>query len=428
MKRWHNRSWLSGTCLTALLALSPSVAPAQGLSAPLGGGAGSVPAASPAPNTAAAPDALASVPADYRVDIGDTISVDVPRHPDVTKTLLIPADGQIILPKLRAPIDARGKTCAELSQELSEGWRHVFVLRPGQVTVAVAGQRMRRIYVRGSAVKGGEFDLKPHWRVSNLAAVLGGVPQADRVVARITNERRPEPSISVDLEAALNASGSPEDVPLLEGDTLTLDAPKAIRLLIVGEGPRGEHEIDNRYGLRRALGQLKFSPYGATGSLKDARIYRKRVPGDPISVEEVIPVDLLRVMNGEAKDIALRDMDLLHILPTNRQVYVLGETGRGIQNMREDRPTYLLDVMATAGYTASAKIGEIGILRKENGVLTKKAYDFGKFLKDQDPKNNPELMPQDIVFVPQVGRKFQIGDIFTGWSVFQIFKTLTGTP
>ena len=51
----------------------------------------------------------------------------------------------------------------------------------------------------------------------------------------------------------MNVPGSPENLPLLEGDTLTVDTARTIRLLVAGEGPRGQHEVDYRYGLRRAL-------------------------------------------------------------------------------------------------------------------------------------------------------------------------------
>ena len=51
-------------------------------------------------------DALVSVPADYRLDIGDTVRVDVLRHANdgVNANVLIPADGMVRLPRLKAAI------------------------------------------------------------------------------------------------------------------------------------------------------------------------------------------------------------------------------------------------------------------------------------------------------------------------------------
>lgn len=391
---------------------------------PPGGASIGTPGAPAAPPVWSA-DAFASVPDSYRLDIGDTVQINVRRHEDVAGNVLIPADGQIRLPRLQAPVYARGKTCPELAQALADGWSHVFRLRPGQVAVAVTGQRMRRIYVRGNATSGRELDLKPGWRVSELVAIMGGVPQPDRVKARITNERRPDP-ISVNLDAALNVPGSPENIPLLEGDTFTVDARPTVRLLIVGEGPKGQHEIDSGFGLRRALGQLGFTTNGASGSLADARLYRKRVSGDPNSPDDVLPVDLVKLINvPETPEIALRDMDMLFIRPSERYIYVFGEVGGSRkQYMPEDRVTRLIDVIGNAGgTTGAAKIGDIAILRQVNGKDTTIKVDFGRFLKDKDPRNNPVIQPKDIVVVPNVKRA-DIGSFFTGLSMYNVMKSL----
>jgi protein involved in polysaccharide export with SLBB domain len=389
---------------------------ARQVSSPLGGGDAAV--ISPP----VAGDAFASVPADYRLDIGDVINVSVLRHPDVGGSFTIPADGTIRLARLRAPVNVRFKTCGEVARALAEGWRGVFVLRPGAVNVSVAAARVRRIYVRGNAVKGGDYDLKPDWRVSELVAILGGVPQPERVTAQIINARRPAP-LTIDLNAALNTPGSDQNVSLLEGDTLLIDAPKTVRLLVYGEGPKGQHEVDNRYGLRRALTQLAYSTNNATGSLRDARLYRKAVPGDPNSDEEMIPVDLVKLMASEAPEIPLRDMDLLVIPPTERYVYIFGEAGTRKQLLPEDRKTFLADVLAPGGTSAQARIGDIGILREVNGTPTRFTVDFGRYLKSLDPKHNPEILPRDIVYVPKASR-IGPGDIFNGWGVFNIFRTI----
>ncbi|MES2461594.1 MAG: polysaccharide biosynthesis/export family protein, partial [Armatimonadota bacterium] len=97
-----------------------------------------------------------AVPDNYRLDTDDTILIDVARHADVSRSLRIPTDGYVRLPRLLKPVQARGKTVAELTDLLSE--RLVsegrLVLRPGQVSVAVSGLRARRVFIRGSAAGG----------------------------------------------------------------------------------------------------------------------------------------------------------------------------------------------------------------------------------------------------------------------------------
>nr|CAA9299046.1 hypothetical protein AVDCRST_MAG63-5046 [uncultured Armatimonadetes bacterium] len=371
------------------------------------------------------PDAIASVPADYRLDIGDTVNITVSRHGDVGGTWLIPVDGMLRLNRLKAPVYAPGKTCAELGRELASGWSHQFRLKPGQVTVSVATQRMRHIYVRGNAIKSGNYNLQPNWRLSELVTYAGmpSVP-VDRVTVLVTNGRRPKSPIRVDLDAALNVPGSPENLALLEGDTVTVDTARTLRLLIAGQGPKGQHEVYRTYGLRRALTVLQYSVAGADGSLREARIIRKRDPEDVNSPEEVIPVDLVRLMQHQSEEIPLRDQDLLYIPPSERYVYIFGEAnGSRKQMMPEDRKTYLVDVIAAGGgTTGQAKIGQIGILREVNGKTEKITVDFGKYLQTQEARYNPEILPKDIVYVPKASR-VSTGYIWEGMGLFNMLKS-----
>jgi hypothetical protein len=75
------------------------------------------------------------------------------------------------------------------------------------------------------------------------------------------------------------------------------------------------------------------------------------------------------------------------------------------------------------GTSAQARIGDIGILREVNGTPTRFTVDFGRYLKSLDPKHNPEILPRDIVYVPKASR-IGPGDIFNGWGVFNIFRTI----
>src|SRR5690242_840365 len=95
----------------AALLLLPPTARAQ-VSTPLAGGDGK-PGATTGPAPDRLPSAALDVPDDYRLDTGDVIAVEVLRHTDVSRTLRIPADGMVRLPRLTTPIPARGRTCAE---------------------------------------------------------------------------------------------------------------------------------------------------------------------------------------------------------------------------------------------------------------------------------------------------------------------------
>ncbi|GAB4451528.1 MAG: hypothetical protein OHK0029_00860 [Armatimonadaceae bacterium] len=413
------------------LAVSSGVAWAQ-VSAPLNGGntgssgnSGTGAAVVPPEPSAATP--TPDVPADYRLDIGDVIAIDVRRHEGVSRNLRIPADGRIRLPRLMSAIEARGKTCPELADIITARLQEEgkLVLRPGQVSVIVTEMRTRRIYVRGNAGRSGDFDLKPGWRITELMAVIGGVPNPERVQARLLNPERSEP-LKINLNAALENPASEENIALREGDTLTLDLPRNKRFYVKGEGPRGMYELDERFGLRQALVQIGFNVSGATGDLRHSTLIRRSVPGDPNSEPIRVPVNLYTLLtNPDAEEIPLDDMDTLEIPISNRFVYVFGQTSAPKRfPMPEDRKLYLIDIMSFGDTSARAKIDDIKIWREEDGKKVQKTYKFGKFLADGDPKQNPEIREGDIVFVPDVKRADAMGTVWNAWGVFGILSTL----
>lgn len=413
---------------SALCALFATMTCAQGTLPLNGRDAGTPPPAAQNAVRSVSPTENA-VPDDYRMDTGDLVQVEVSRHPDVSRTLRLPADARLRLPRLVSPILVRGKTCAELTDEVhqkltTEGKLR---LRPGQVTVAVIEMRVRRVFVRGTAGRNGDFDLKNDWRISELVTVAGGIANSERVTARLTNPKRGG-IIKVDLYAALNQPESAANISLQEGDTLTLDLPRNKRLLVKGEGPRGMHELDERFGLRQALTQLGFSTSNASGDLRAAKLFRHAIPGDPNSPTTATRVDLFALMNQEeTPDIPLQDLDTLEIKPSDRFIYIFGETGGPRRwYMPEDRPVYLADVMAMSA-TGSTKLNDVRIMRADPNAkaIATVSYKFGDFLKNGNPKNNPEIQPKDMIVLPYVTRSDEtITKVWQSWGLYGIAASL----
>jgi len=411
----------------------PAASRAQ-LSAPLGGGTGGAPP-SGAVAPGGAPEVAGALPAealrpDYRLDTGDTVQITVTRHEDHNRTVPLLADATVMLPRMEKPLVARGMTTTELADAVRKALSHPrgFVLRPGQVNVQLVSARVRRIYVRGNAVRGGDFDLRNDWRVTELLAIVGSIPQPERVTARLTNPKR-DGAVSVDLLKAIDEPGGPANLRLQEGDTLTLDLPKNRIFFVKGElSQKGEHQLDERFTLKQALVKLGVTEVGATGDLVNATIHRHTVPGDVTSPTTEIPVDLLKVLRDDDADMKLQDYDTLEVPVSMRYYYVWGELGGQRKRfMPLDRKTFLMDAMAeSGGTTGSAKIGDIQILRPNPADPNKPLVvrvDLGKYFTSKgDPKYNPEILPGDLVFVPNVKRTDYIGAAFSAVGVFNMLR------
>ena len=369
------------------------------------------------------PTGDAGAPEDYRLDTGDGVAIEVARHTDVSRAFRLTSDAKIRLPRLSSPILARGKTCAELTAEITERLTKEgkLKLRPNQVLVQVTDMRVRRIYVRGSAGRSSDYDLKNGWRISELLTILGGVPNPERVTARLLNPKRPEEK-KVDLFTALNSPESADNIALQEGDTLIMDLPRNKRLLVKGEGPRGIHELDERFGLRQALVSLGFATSNASGDLRHARLLRPSIPGDPNAPTTTQTVDLFALLSDDTTpDIALHDMDTLEIPISERFIYIYGESAAPRKwYMPEDRKVYLADVMAM-GYTGSTKLDGIKVMRVVDNKANVKTYKFGTFLKNGDPQNNPEIQPKDMIVMDYVTRSDErINSVWQVWGLYNL--------
>ena len=376
---------------------------------------------------------VSSIPSqDYRLDAEDIVQIEVARHLDVSKTIKIPSDGSIRLPRLATPVNARGLSLNQLVRTLegklqSEGKLR---LRPGQVQVTLVERRPRRVYLRGSAIGGTQLDLANDWRISELLASAGRVPQPERVTATLSNPRRSGP-LTIDLAAVYRDPSGPANLKLMEGDTLTVDLPRPKRLFITGIGlPLGEHELDERFGLRQSMVKLGATIRDNPGDLKHAVLKRRTRPGDPTAPETRIPVDLLALLTNESvPDVSVEDMDTLDVQPANSFVYLyLGDQQARKFPLPQDRKTRLFDVIAQAGgIPGPSKIGSVTLLRGlASGKPDKSSVDLAKFLKTGDIKSNPEILPEDVVVIAANRRTDLFQTVWQGVGLAQALQFFRG--
>ena len=360
------------------------------------------------------------------------ILIEVVRHADVSRSLKIPTDGLIRLSRLARPVVARGKTCDELVSVLSERLQAEgkLRLRAGQVQVSLLERRTRRVYLRGTGIGGGQLDLVNGWRISELLASSGRVPQPERVVATLTNPRRPAP-LPVDLATIYRDPADPANLLLKEGDTLTVDLPKPKRVFVTGLGvPLGEHEIDERFGLRQTLIKLGVTMRDNPGDLKHAVLKRRKTPGDPNSPVTNVPVDILALLTSESTpDVTIEDMDTLDVPAANNFVYLyLADQQARKYALPQDRKTRLFDLITqTGGIPGPSKTNSITLWR---GISSDKpvpqTIDLSKFLKNGDIKSNPEIFPEDVVVIAPNRRTDPFQILWQGVGLTQALQFFRG--
>lgn len=266
---------------------------------------------------------------DYCLGAGDLVAIGVYGWEAMRdQQVRVSATGQISLPMIGS-VPAAGRTESELREEIERRLRNGFMRDP-HVTVFVQRFQSQQVSVTGAVARPGLYSLTRESRtVYDLLSQAGGLTEqaGGRIVFSPASETRcggvvapPPPAAGVKpvamttglapIEFAIDepvAAGSvhPMTIPVVGGDSIVVS--------------RGRFMVD---GWVAKPGLYAFSPgmtaHGAMSvaggalfpaNLRHAEIIRPKRDG----TKEVIEVDLVDVEHGEARDVALREGDVIRL-------------------------------------------------------------------------------------------------------------------
>jgi polysaccharide export outer membrane protein len=141
--------------------------------------------AEPAPPTVTAPvaaDAAAPVSSEYRIGRDDTLQIAVFQVPELSQTVKVDANGEIMLPMV-GRVAAAGHSASELAEILRSKLDGRY-LRDPQVTVVVKEAISQRVTVNGAVVQPGVFPL------SGPTSLVQAVALAKGADAKVANQHR----------------------------------------------------------------------------------------------------------------------------------------------------------------------------------------------------------------------------------------------
>lgn len=255
-----------------------------------------------------------------KLGIDDLVAVSVYDAPELTRTVRVEADGAIHLPLLTNGVQAAGLFAHDVEASLSQALKSEEILVDPVVKVTVAEYHSRPISVMGAVRKPLTFQaigsvtlLDALARAEGLSAdagteVLVSRPQRSPdslgEVSATLVERIPLHRLLKDADPAVNYS-------LHGGEEIRV--PEAGKIFVLGNvkkpGAFAVHDAGDNSVLKMVALSEGVMPFAA----KQAYIYRRDAGGD----KREIPVDLDKIMQRKAPDIALQVDDILYI-PDNK--------------------------------------------------------------------------------------------------------------
>ncbi len=297
-------TWLPGILLVLLALALPASANAQetGIAQPVQGIDAHLPV-----------DFSGSGPDDYVISPQDVLRISVYGAPDLSQTVRVSTRGGITLPLIGA-VPAAGNTVANFQQMLARRLDARY-LQNAQVSVLVVEFHGQPVVVSGAVKNPGVVELlRPRSLVDLLARAGGLTAQAGNDVI-LSRPGRPDERIAIRDLLSKGATGS---LMVAGGDTVRV--PPAGLVYVLGEvgKPGGfpltdNHDISVMQALALAEG-VKHT--AAQGSARLVKIL-------PDGSRQVMPLNLSRILHGQAPDPIMAANDIL-VVPNSAGKIALG--------------------------------------------------------------------------------------------------------
>jgi polysaccharide export outer membrane protein len=172
---------------------------------------------------------------DYQIGAGDVLKITIYDHPDLTTVARVDHDGYILFP-LAGRVQVGGLTTAAASQTIAAALAAGYIVNP-QASVFVEEFRSKKVFIIGEVVRPGLYELSGPTTLLELVSKAGGLT---RGAGRNATIRRPmtdgaagEKNIEVNIADLLQSGPESVDVPLMDGDSVTI--AKAAVIYVTGQ-------------------------------------------------------------------------------------------------------------------------------------------------------------------------------------------------
>lgn len=197
---------------------------------------------------------------EYRIGVGDIVSVFVFDHPELTVPLaegerkggfLVQSDGTFVYPFIGA-VEARGRTVGEIREDMTDRLEE-YIAEP-QIDVRIASFNSQRVVVGGEVASPTTQSITT-WPLTILEAINGaGGLTEDADASRIVVRRRGD-SYLVNLDSFLGAKPESSNPILLGGDVVSVPRKTLEEVYVLGEvGKSATVDVsEERVSLTQAL-------------------------------------------------------------------------------------------------------------------------------------------------------------------------------
>jgi polysaccharide biosynthesis/export protein len=271
------------------------------------------------------PQAPAEARNDYILGPEDVLRIDVFQVPELSNlTVRVANDGTITVPLL-GRLNAAGLTSAQLAHTLQSKWGENYLQNP-IVTVFVQEFHAKPVSVVGSVERPGLYYLTGPRTLVEMLSMAGGLAKRSSGAAGptvyVTRQQgfgnlQPVPGmqfvapdkVAIDIRKLLYSNETALNIPIHPLDIISVN--KADIVYVTGRGVQkpGGFVLEDRDNVTVFQALAMAAGLGPNAAKHDARIIRQKADGSRVE----IPVDLDKVLKGQAPDPVLAANDILFV-------------------------------------------------------------------------------------------------------------------
>jgi polysaccharide export outer membrane protein len=219
---------------------------------------------------------------DYPVGPGDLLRIDVYRSPDMSTTVRVSDQGDIVVPAI-GPVPVRGLTASAIAALIREKLISEKILTNPIVNVLVAEINSKVVLVMGAVARAGEIPLdRPGLTIATVLARAGAnFGTGDAIVTVIEGSQPNAPRRQMNISEVISGR---EDGPVHDGQIIVVRSPPTV--YVSGEVLRaGAFPIEPHM----TVGQAIALGGGVTprGSMSRLRLSRRQADGSIVRMKDV---------------------------------------------------------------------------------------------------------------------------------------------
>ena len=251
-----------------------------------------------------------SVPA-LTVSSGDLIEIGIYDNADLSGRFRVDEKGNITVPLLGL-VHVEGMTAEQVGTTIENRYVEADILKAGKAhaTVFIAEYATQGIWVNGEVKTPGLYPALGIRMLNDVMTAAGGVSMAASSKVIITRKSDPDHPVTVDYNPEALTPVVPR-IQIFPGDTITV--PRAGIVYVLGRVNRpGGFVLDGRKALTVETAMALAAGSESAAAMNHAHLVRTLEDGR----KEDILLNVNKILDAKAPDVALKDGDILFI-PTS---------------------------------------------------------------------------------------------------------------